>query len=334
MDKMMMKDILKAYGPSGREAQAAEVIKQYVAPYVDEVYTDAMGSLIAHKKGTSGKKIMLSAHMDQIGLIVVAIDDKGFLRVSNVGGVNPIIATAREVVFENGVKGVTYFENTSKHGVNEAKMKELYVDIGCTSREEAEKKVSVGDMAVYVTKFVEMGDRLSSGAMDDRICCAVMAEAMKQMKSEHDVYAVFTVQEEVGCRGAGPAAYAIEPDLNISIDVCSVGDIPECDKMAVSLGCGPTVKVMDSSVIVPPVVRAFMEAAAEEDNIPYQREVLRGGGTDTGAVQRTRRGILSGCVSIPTRYIHTPVETVDIKDIDNAVRLLCACLKRKELPHR
>ena len=106
MDKMMMKDILKAYGPSGREAQAAEAIKQYVAPYVDEVYTDAMGSLIAHKKGTSGKKIMLSAHMDQIGLIVVAIDDKGFLRVSNVGGVNPIIATAREVVFENGVKGV------------------------------------------------------------------------------------------------------------------------------------------------------------------------------------------------------------------------------------
>lgn len=145
---------------------------------------------------------------------------------------------------------------------------------------------------------------------------------------------MFTVQEEVGCRGGSPAAYAIEPDLNISLDVTGVGDIPECSRMAVSLGCGPTVKVMDSSVIVPPVVRAFIEAAAEEDGIPYQREVLRAGGTDTGAIQRTRGGILSGCISVPTRYIHTPVETVDMKDVDNAVKLLCACLKRKELPRR
>lgn len=252
MDTTMIKNILGAYGPSGREDKAAEAIKQYVAPYADEVYRDAMGNLIAHKRGTSGKKIMLSAHMDQIGFIVVAIDEKGFLRVARVGGVNPIISTAREVVFENGVKGVTYFENTAKHGVNEATFNELYIDIGCASREEAEKKVAIGDMAVYVTNYVELGERAACGAMDDRICCAIVAEAMKKMKSEHDVYAVFTVQEEVGCRGGSPAAYAIEPDLNISLDVTGVGDIPECSRMAVSLGCGPTVKVMDSSVIVPP----------------------------------------------------------------------------------
>ena len=312
MDTTMIKNILGAYGPSGREDKAAEAIKQYVAPYADEVYRDTMGNLIAHKRGTSGKKIMLSAHMDQIGFIVVAIDEKGFLRVARVGGVNPIISTAREVVFENGVKGVTYFENTAKHGVNEATFNELYIDIGCASREEAEKKVAIGDMAVYVTNYVELGERAACGAMDDRICCAIVAEAMKEMKSEHDVYAVFTVQEEVVCRGGSP----------------------ECSRMAVSLGCGPTVKVMDSSVIVPPVVRAFIEAAAEEDGIPYQREVLRAGGTDTGAIQRTRGGILSGCISVPTRYIHTPVETVDMKDVDNAVKLLCACLKRKELPRR
>lgn len=330
----MLKNILGAYGPSGREDSAAEVIKQYVAPYADEVYRDTMGNLIAHKRGTSGKRIMLSAHMDQIGFIVVAIDEKGFLRVANVGGVNPIISTAREVIFANGVRGVTYFENTAKHGVNEVRFTELYIDIGCKTREEAEKKVSVGDMAVYAANYVEMGERASCGAMDDRICCAIVAEAMQQMESEHDVYAVFTVQEEVGLRGASPAAFAIEPDLNISLDVTGVGDIPECGRMAVALGNGPTVKVMDSSIIVPPVVRAFIEAAAEENGIPYQREVLRGGGTDTGAVQRTARGILSGCISIPTRYIHTPVETVDMNDVDNAVRLLCACLKRKELPHR
>ena len=194
MDTTMIKNILGAYGPSGREDKAAEAIKQYVAPYADEVYRDTMGNLIAHKRGTSGKKIMLSAHMDQIGFIVVAIDEKGFLRVARVGGVNPIISTAREVVFENGVKGVTYFENTAKHGVNEATFNELYIDIGCVSREEAEKKVAIGDMAVYVTNYVELGERAACGAMDDRICCAIVAEAMKEMKSEHDVYAVFTVQ--------------------------------------------------------------------------------------------------------------------------------------------
>lgn len=334
MDKTTVKNILGAYGPSGREDNVAEVIKEYVAPYADEVYRDAMGNLIAHKCGTSGKRIMLSAHMDQIGFIVVSIDDKGYLRVANVGGVSPVIATAREVVFENGVHGVTYFENTSKHGVNEVKFTELYIDIGCSSREEAEKLVSVGDMAVYVSNYVEMGNHAASGAMDDRICCAIVAEAMKQMTSEHDVYAVFTVQEEVGCRGGSPAAFAIEPDLNISLDVTGTGDIPECHRMAVSLGNGPTVKVMDSSVIVPPVVRAFIESAAKENDIPYQREVLRAGGTDTGAIQRTARGILSGCISVPTRYIHTPVETVDMRDVDNAVRLVCACLARKELPHR
>lgn len=334
MDNTMLKNILSAYGPTGNEENVSRVIKEYVAPYADEVYNDTLGNLIAVKKGTSGKKVMLSAHMDQIGLIVVSIDDKGFLYAANVGGVNPAVTVAREVVFANGVKGVAYFENTKTHGISSVKMNEIYIDIGCESREQAQQKVAVGDMAVYVTNFVEMGNRAASGAMDDRVCCAIVVEAMKQMQSEHDVYAVFTVQEEVGLRGAGTAAYAINPDLNISIDVTGVGDIPQCAAMDVALGKGPTVKVMDSSVIVPTVVRDFMIAAAEENGIPYQREVLRAGGTDTGAVQRTRGGILAGCVSVPTRYIHTPTEVVDMRDVDNAVKLLCACLGRKELPSR
>ncbi len=332
-DKDMLKAILAAYGPSGREQTVSDVIRGYVEPYADEVYNDTLGNLIAVKKGTSGKKVMLSAHMDQIGLIVVDIDDKGFLRVSNVGGVSPIIAVARELVFENGTRGVTYFE-TEKHGVQGATMPELFVDIGAATREEAEAKVQIGDVAVYASSFVEMGGRIACGALDDRIACAAVVEAFRQMKSEHSVYAVFTVQEEVGLRGAGTAAYAIEPDLNISLDVTGTGDTPKCGRMSVKLGAGATVKAMDSSVIVPPVVRAFLREAAEENNIRWQPEVLRAGGTDTGAVQRTRGGILSGCISIPTRYIHTPVETADMADYEAAVQLVCAAVAKKELPHR
>lgn len=332
-DKDMLKSILAAYGPSGREQTVSDVIRGYVEPFADEVYNDALGNLIAAKKGTSGKKVMLSAHMDQIGLIVVDIDEKGFLRVSNVGGVNPVISAAREVRFENGTRGVTYFE-TEKHGVKDTTMPELFVDIGATSREEAEAKVQIGDVAVYATNFVEMGNRISSGALDDRIACAAVVEAFRTMQNVHDVYAVFTVQEEVGLRGAGAAAYAIEPDLNISLDVTGTGDTPKCSRMSVKLGAGAAVKVMDSSVIVPPVVRAFLEEAAEENSIRVQPEVLRGGGTDTGAVQRTRSGVLSGCISIPTRYIHSPVETADLADYAAAVQLVCAAVAKKELPHR
>ena len=269
-DKDMLKSILAAYGPSGREQTVSDVIRSYVEPFADEVYNDTLGNLIAVKKGTSGKKVMLSAHMDQIGLIVVDIDEKGFLRVSNVGGVNPVVSLAREVQFENGTHGVTYFE-TEKHGAKDATMPELFVDIGATTREEAEAKVQIGDVAVYVTNFVEMGSRVSSGALDDRIACAAVVEAFRTMQNVHDVYAVFTVQEEVGLRGAGAAAYAIEPDLNISLDVTGTGDTPKCGRMSVKLGAGATVKVMDSSVIVPPVVRAFLAEAADGKNIQIGR---------------------------------------------------------------
>ena len=331
MDNMTLQTILTTYGPTGHEDRISDVLKGLVAPYADEVYNDKLGNLIAVKRGTSGKKILLTAHMDQIGLIVVAIDEKGFLRVSNVGGINAPLSASHQVVFENGTRGVVYFERMEK-GIGEVKLNNLFIDIGAESRAEAEQKVSVGDVCVFVGNFTEMGNRISCSTLDDRICCAALVEAIKQARSEHDVYYVFTVQEEVGLRGAGTAAYAIEPDLGISLDVTGTGDLPEALPMAVELGKGPTVKVMDSSVIVPPVVRKFMEDAANEAGIPFQREVLRGGGTDTGAVQRTRGGVPAGCISIGTRYIHSPVETCDMRDYENAVKLLCACLERKELP--
>ena len=330
MFNQMLKDVLFAYGPSGREEKAAQVIRGYVEPWCDEVYSDALGNLIAFKKGTSGKKVMLSAHMDQIGLIVTDIDDDGFLRVASVGGVSPFISTARDVVFENGTRGVTYFETEKKF--TEITMMDIFIDIGAKSRAEAEEKVQIGDMAVYKTDYVELGRRFACGALDDRLCCAIIMEVLRTMQTEHDVYAVFTSQEEVGLRGAGPAAHAIEPDLNINLDVTAQGDTPKCQRMSVKLGQGPAIKAMDSSVIVPMCVRRFMEDCAKANDIPFQIEVLRGGGTDTAAVQRSRGGVLAGCVSVATRYIHSPVETADMDDVMNAVKLVNAMLASKELP--
>ena len=333
MFEAMLKKVLQAFGPSGNEGKVASVLAEEIHPYCDEVYTDALGNLIAHKRGTSGKKLMLSAHMDQIGFIVVDIDENGFLRIGNVGGILPSLSVAREVVFENGVHGVIYFETPETRDAKAvASLPNMYVDIGCATREEAEQKVQVGDMCVFVSNFVDLGSRMASGAMDNRVCCAILVEAMKQLSSPHDVYVVFTVQEEVGLRGSGAAAYAIEPDLNINLDVTLTGDTPKMPAMSVALGKGPAIKMMDSSVIVPQCVRKFMIDCAEQAGIPFQREVLRAGGTDTAAVQRTRSGVLAGCISIPSRYVHTPAEVVDRTDVEQAVELLRAMAASKELP--
>lgn len=331
LNREMLKTVLTTYGPSGHEKKISDVIKGYLEGYCDEIYNDILGNLIAYKKGTSGKKVMLSAHMDQIGLIVVDIDDKGFLRVSNVGGVNPTITLARDVVFENGVKGVVHYE-TEKKKAGEIVLNEIFVDIGASTKEEAQEKVSIGDMAVYAPHYVDMGKRIACGAMDNRVCCAQIIEIMRALKSEHDVYAVFTVQEEVGLRGAGAAAYNIEPDLNINMDVTTCGDMPNASLMSVSLGEGAAIKVMDSSVIVPQSVRRFLIDVANENGIKWQNEVLRGGGTDTSAVQKSRGGVLACCISVPTRYIHSPVETIDAEDVENGIKLVLEALKKSEIP--
>ncbi len=335
MIKDTLKTLVKAFGPSGQEEFVSDTIREMVRPYCDEIYNDTLGNLICVKKGYSGKKIMLSAHMDTIGFIVLAVDEKGFLKVANVGGIMPLVSVAREVVFRNGIKGVVYYETKgARDATNMPALPNMYVDIGCSSREEAEAKVSVGDMCVYSSGFIDMGKRVSSPYMDNRVCCAILVEAMKTARSSHDLYFVFTVQEEVGLRGAGSAAYSIEPDLNINLDTTLTGDLPNVQAMELYIGKGPAVKMMDSSVIVPVSVRDFMIRAAEEADIPYQREVLRAGGTDTAAIQRTRSGILAGCISIGTRYVHTPVELVDMEDVNNAIALVEAICSRNDLPEQ
>ena len=328
MNIKLLENILTAYGPSGHEGRVADVIRAALEGHVDELYTDVMGSLIAVKKGDgTGKKIMASAHMDHIGLAVVDADKHGYLRVCNVGGIRAATMVSGHVVFGNGVMGVVGADEKVK---GELQVSDLYIDIGAESKEEALEMVSLGDMCVMAPRVTKLGEnRIASPAMDDRIACFVQAQAVLDLPKEHknDVYAVFSVQEEVGLRGATTAAYHVNPDMGIAVDVTGVGDVPKVStKVPVQLGKGAAVKIMDRSLICTPCVVEMMEKLAEENAIPYQREVLPYGGTDAGAIQKSRGGVPSGVISIPCRYIHSAAETVDVRDVEAAIALVKACI--------
>ncbi|HSL93138.1 MAG TPA: M42 family metallopeptidase [Bacillota bacterium] len=323
--KELIKRLVEAYGPAGNESQVAQIIRDEVTPHVDEIRADALGNLIALKKG-GDRKLMLAAHMDEIGVMVTHIDEKGFLRFYPVGGLSPLTLLGNRVRFENGTVGVFGCEKLDHQ--KDLALNKLYIDVGATSKAEAQEKVNIGDTAVIDREYCDLGRRIVSKAMDDRIACAVLIEALKVAKDlKYDVYAVFTSQEEVGLRGARVAAYGITPDLGIAIDVTRSGDTPESITMAVALGDGPTVKVRDSSLICTPAVRRFMEDVAKERGIPYQLEVLEAGGTDAGAIQLTKGGIPAGVMSIPCRYIHTASEMVDYDDCQNGVKLIAAIME-------
>lgn len=324
--KDLIKKLTEAYGPSGSEEKIAEIIRKEIEPYVDEIKTDKMGSLIAVKKG-SGARVMLAAHADEIGLIITHIDKNGFLRFSSVGGVSTYRLSGMRVVFGDGLVGVIGLEKADDPA--KAGMDKMFIDIGVSSKEEAESKVAIGDFAVFRQDCVDLGDRVIAKAMDDRIGCAVLIESAKRLKnSPNEVHFVFTVQEEVGCRGAETAAYAIDPDLGIAVDVTGVGDTPESRTMEVSLGKGPAIKVKDSGIITQPKVKSFLVQVAKELNIPYQLEILEGGATDASSIQRSRGGVLSGVISVPSRYVHSPSEMVDINDVEGCVKLLTAVLEK------
>lgn len=250
----LLEKVLKPYGPSGNEEAVAQTIRQALEGHVDSIETDVMGNLIAIKKGTNpnGKKVMFSAHMDHIGFIVTGFEKEGFLRVTNVGGVSPDSNQFRHVTFGNGVQGVVVSQPL-KPGENRA-MKHLFIDVGAQDRAEAEKMVKLGDVAVYAPNVVRLGQyRVASPAMDDRSACAVLLQFLLQAGTYADtIIGVFSVQEEVGCRGAKTASFALAPDVGIALDVTAWGDTPEVDQPAVALGKGIAVKVMDRASISNP----------------------------------------------------------------------------------
>ena len=293
-----LKKFVYAHGVSGDEEDISSVIASDIAPYVDKVYTDAMGNLIAFKKGKgeNPKKLMFAAHMDEIGFMVSFIDDKGYLRVSKMGGINYNAAAFSEVEFKNGTRGVIVPD--ARTAAKDFRPEVFYVDIGAKSKKDAERRVKIGDTCRVSPKLIHLaGSRVAGRPIDDRIGCLMLFEAAKAAKSfENDTYFVFTVQEEVGVRGAKTSAFSIAPD-------CAV-------------------KLKDGMVICHRKMIETMKSVAEAGKIPYQLEILESGGTDTCMLQQAAGGCIAGALSIPTRYGHSAVEVVDMNDVAGGVKIL------------
>ena len=327
--KTLLKQLTETFGPSGYEENIRKIVRAEVKSLADEIKVDALGSLIARKRPAKftdkTKKIMIAAHMDEIGLMVSHIDANGFVRFSNIGGVFAKYVLGGRVRFLNGTQGVIAYERFDKP--HEAPpLDKVYIDVGARNKKDC--PVQVGDVAAFDRPFTEMGDRLVAKSMDDRVGVLVAIETLRALKSTpHDVYFAFTTQEEVGVRGAATSAFGIDPDVGIAVDVTSAADTPNAAKMEMALGRGPCVKFQDGGAISDPRVVQWMIRIAEKNKIPYQREVLLFGSTDARAIQLTRAGVPAGCLSIPTRYIHSPSEMVDIADVQNSIRLLTALLR-------
>lgn len=327
--KKLLKQLTETFGPSGYEDEVRKLVRAEVRPLADEIKVDALGNLIVRKKpaeqNKDTKKIMVAAHMDEIGLMVSHVDENGFVRFSPIGGVFGKYVHGGRVRFLNGAHGVIGYDRFEK--VHEAPLLEkVFIDVGATSKKDC--PVKVGDVAAFDRPFIEIGNRLVAKSMDDRVGVLVAIEALRALKSTvHDLYFVFTTQEEVGVRGATTSAYGVDPDIGIALDVTSAADTPDSAKMEMTLGKGPCIKIRDAGALSDPRVVQWMIRIAEKNKIPYQREVLLFGGTDARAMQGTRSGVPAGCISIATRYIHSPSEMVDYADVQNSVKLLTALLR-------
>ncbi len=324
----LIKKLVEIPGPSGYEDKIRAAVQEEIQDFADEIRVDALGNLIARKgkKQANGMRIMISAHIDEIGLMVTHVDANGFVRFIGIGGINPLTCLGGRVLFMNGVRGVIGIERLE--GKEIPTLDKLFIDVGATSQENC--PVGVGDVCGFERPFMALGDRLVAKSMDDRIAAVVSIETMRALKkSPHEVYFVFSVQEEVGLRGAITAAYGVDPDLGLAVDVTRSGDTPKTIKMETALGKGPAIKVRDASFIADPRVVNWMVNTAKSEGIPYQMEVLEAGGTDGRAIQLTRAGVPAGCLSIACRYIHSPSEMVDANDVKNAVKLLTALLSKE-----
>lgn len=333
----ILKQLMRCRGVSGKEEKVTQAIAALIKDYVDELHTDPMGNLIAvryaDKDVKNPKKLMLAGHTDEIGFIVTYVEDNGYLRVQSVGGIHYIACAYEPVVFESGIRGVLVPESGTPG--SEMRADRFCIDIGAKDKKDALRHVKVGDLCAVPDRLWKLPGRrgfFAGRPFDDRIGCAIMVRAIREIKTcKHELCLAFTVQEEVGCRGAATAANAFLPDYSLAFDVTGSGDAMKARPMEVSLGKGAAVKVKDSSVICDPGFVEFLCALAEEKKIPYQREILEGGGTDTCAMQVAGGGSHATAISVPTRYIHSNAETICKKDYDACVALTAALLER-ELP--
>jgi len=337
----ILEKLSNASGVAGREEEVRSLMKKFMKPHVDEIKEDKLGNVIGIKKGKkNAPKVMLAGHMDEIGLLVKTISKEGFLQFTKIGGIDDRILLGQKVI--------VYAEKGPLHGIIGSKpphiqkeeerkrvitCDELFIDIGAGSQEDVKKMgVRIGDPIGFDIKFAKIGKNIVIGkAFDDRVGCAVMAEAIGRLeKTECTIYAVGTVQEEVGLRGATTAAFGISPDIGIALDVTIAGDVPGVKEVEapIKLGKGPALTVADYGLITHPKVLRLLIDSAEESKIPYQLETGLPGSTDAARISLTREGVPSGVISVPTRYIHSPASLLSLEDAEKAVKLLVTALKK------
>ena len=338
--KKLLEKLSNAPGISGFEEEIRKIIFNELDGVVDEIKIDEMGNLIAVKNGDpNGKKIMLAAHMDEIGLMVRYIDSKGFVKFSKIGGINDQMLLNQDIYIQtsdgdvNGVIGSKPPHKIKKSERDKVvEYDKMFIDIGAANKEEALKMVQIGDPIIIKQNFQDLGNSLVKGkALDNRAGCAVLVEVLKRVNSSATIYGVGTVQEEVGLKGAKTSAFRINPDMAFALDVTIAGDHPgiKNEEAPSKLGEGPTIVLADQSgdgIITHPKIKELLITVAEKENIPFQLEVSEGGTTDGTAIHLTRQGIPTGVISPPSRYIHTPVSVVNMEDIENTVKLIVAVL--------
>jgi len=329
----LLKKMSETPGAPGFEKHIRSLIFQEAEKLVDECSVDNMGNVVAFRKGRTDKKIMLAAHMDEIGFIVNHIDDQGFIRFVPLGGFDPKTLTSQRVIVHGkkdlvGVMGTKPIHMMSEEEKKKmVKTEDFFIDLGM-KKEEVQKYVHVGDPITRERELIEMGDCVNGKSLDNRISVYVLIETLKALKEQtlpHDTYAVFTVQEEVGIRGAQVATQQIEPDFGFAIDTTIAYDVPgaQSHEQVTRLGEGVAVKILDSTAIADYRMVEYMKEVAGRHNIKWQPEVMAKGGTDTAMVQRmTKSGSIAGAVSIPTRHIHQVIESVHKDDIESSIGLL------------
>lgn len=332
----LLKEICEIAGAPGFESRVRELVLREIRPLCDDISIDNMGNVTALKKGRERKKVMVAAHMDEIGFIVTHIDDNGFLRFHTLGGFDPKTLTAQRVIVHGrqdiiGVMGSKPIHIMTPEERNKtAQITDFFIDLGLP-KEEVVKLVRVGDPVTRQRELIEMGNCVNCKSIDNRVSVFILIEALRQLKNHpYDLYAVFTVQEEVGIRGANVAAHQIEPDFGFGLDTTIAYDVPgsQPHEQVTKLGKGTAIKIMDSSTICDFRMVDYMKKTADKHNIKWQPEILQAGGTDTAGVQRMgKTGSIAGAVSIPTRHIHQVIEMADKDDIRGSIDLLTHCIQ-------
>lgn len=334
----LLNEICTTPGAPGFEQKVRSLVLREVKSLVDEVEVDNMGNVYAIRRGTSDKKIMVGAHMDEIGFMVTHIDDNGFIRFHTLGGFDPKTLTAQRVLIHGKKDVVGVMASKPIHVMTQdernkvAKLQDYFIDTGLSAK-EVNKLIKIGDPITREREFIEMGNCVNGKSLDNRLAVFILIETLKRLKGKklpYDLYAVFTVQEEVGIRGANVSALKIKPDFGFGLDTTIAFDLPGAAKheMITELGKGTAIKIMDASTICDYRMVDFMKKTADKHKIKWQPEILTAGGTDTAGIQRmTEGGSIAGAVSIPTRHLHQVIEMAHKEDISGSIDLLSACVQ-------